>query len=195
MVMAMSFDSFSLVVMGSLARESNHKPTFEILTFLSGSREDDPKDGASSLLALELDPTSVRFDRPPRDGETQADAAGISRPRVVDSIETLEYPLAVRRRNARSRVLHVDHRIARRRLGRRNADHALIGRVFDRVVQKIRDAVSEDAGIADRRHGCRNVNTPCLILLLGQNTQAVRDTDDELREVHHGPCHWNSPSL
>src|SRR5262245_64363023 len=104
--------------LGSLARESSHKRTFEILTFLSGSREDDPKQRASALVALELDPPSIGFNCPPCDGQAQSDATGIARPRVVHAIETLEYPLAVRRGNARPRVLHLDHRLARRCLRR-----------------------------------------------------------------------------
>src|SRR5262245_48496300 len=138
--------------LGSLARESSHKRTFEILTFLSGSRKDDPKQRASTLVALELDPPAIGFNRPPCDGQAQSDATAISRPRVVNAIETLEYPLAVHRGDARPRVLHFDHRLARRCLCRRQADHALVGCVFDGVVQKVRDAMTQDAGVAHRRH-------------------------------------------
>src|SRR5262249_41021389 len=115
--------------------------------------------------------------------------------RVVHAIETLEYPLAVHRGNARPRVLYFDHRLARRCRRRRQADHALVGCVFDGVVQKVRDAMSEDARVAHRRHRYPNVNGAYLILLLGQHTQAVRDTDDELRQVDDGSCRWNSPGL
>src|SRR5215510_12489193 len=138
--------------LGSLARESSHKRTFEILTFLSGSREDDPKQRASALVALELDPPAIGYNCPPCDGQAQSDPTGIARPRVVHAIETLEYPLAVHRGNARPRLPHLDHRLARRCLRRRHADHALVGRVFDGVVQKVGDAMTQDAGVADRRH-------------------------------------------
>src|SRR5438105_4605742 len=95
----------------SFVRESRRGRAFEILTFLSGTRrEDDPKQGAVSLFALDVDATAVGFRGPAGNREAESKASGLSGARIVHAIEPLEDSRAMRGGNARSGVLHVDRR-------------------------------------------------------------------------------------
>src|SRR5215471_5786504 len=79
--------------------ESSHVPAFRILTFVSGTRQDDPKQRSLPTHALELDSSSVRFHRPASDCQPESHAARVSRPGLVHSIEALEDPFLMCRRD------------------------------------------------------------------------------------------------
>ena len=55
--------------------------------------------------------------------------------------------------------------------------------------------MSEDARVAHCRDRLRDIDGPCLILLIGEDPQTVRDSCDEIRNVDDRPCHWNAPGL
>src|SRR5262245_9189531 len=79
-----------------------------ILTFLSGNHawQHDPEEAPVAFVALDLDAPAVGFDGPSGDGQAEAGAAGLLRAGIVHAIKALEDSLAMRRGNARSRVVH-----------------------------------------------------------------------------------------
>src|SRR5215470_4753195 len=155
------------VAMASLLvdEESSHTTAFRTLTFVSGTRQDDPEQGAPSSHALELDPPSVRFHRPAGDRQTESGAARVSRPGLVDSIEALEDSLLVCRRDPGARVLDLDDRVAAGGRPRRDADAALGRREFDGVVEQVRDPLTQDGGVALHRDGSGRFDGQFLVLL------------------------------
>src|SRR5262245_54576702 len=89
--------SIICVAMASLlvGQESSHATAFRILTFVSGTRQDDPEQRALSGHTLELDPPSARFHRPAGDRQTESRAPCVSRPGLIHSVEALEDPLLI----------------------------------------------------------------------------------------------------
>src|SRR5215470_7407661 len=131
-----------------VGQESSHAMAFRILTFVSGTRQDDPEQGALSSHALELDSSSARFHRPAGDRQTESGAPGVGRPGLIHPVETLEDPRLIGRRDPGARVLDLDHHVAADGRARRNADGALGGRELDRVVQQVGDPLAQDGGVA-----------------------------------------------
>src|SRR5262245_17063652 len=92
--------------------DSSRAKTFGILTFVSGTREDHPEQGALSNQALELDSPAARLHCPVGDRQPEAGAARVSRPGLVHAIEALEDPRLIVDGNPGARVLNFDHRVA-----------------------------------------------------------------------------------
>src|SRR5437870_878721 len=129
-VMAPSVFASNTLLCG--AGQSSHTRTAEVLTFSSGTAQDDSKQGASSLFTFHFDATAVGFDGPSGDGQAEADTAGVPRAGVVHAVEALEDPLAMRGGNPRARVPHFDDRILAAG-ARGDTDLPLVRRVLDRV--------------------------------------------------------------
>src|SRR5262249_12284536 len=159
------------------------------LTFLSGDHawQHDPEEAPVAFVALDLDAPAVGFDGPSGDGQAEAGAAGLLRAGIVHAIEALEDSLAMRRGNARSRVVHFDRAIPGRGRCDDHANLALVGRVLDRVVQQVCDTLPEDASVTLRHDACGRVYGQALILVVREHSEAVSHARDHLAQVHDGP--------
>src|SRR5262249_43586229 len=173
------------------------RTTFDILTFLSGNHawQHDPEEASVAFVALALDATTVGFDGPAGDGQAEAGAAGRSRAGIVQAIEALEDSLVMRGGNTRSRVVHFDRAIAGRGGCDHDADLALVGCVFDRVVQQVRDTLPEDARVTLRDDRRGDGDRQFLLLIVGEHSEAVSHAPDPLAQVHDGPRQRNSTGV
>src|SRR5262249_31720012 len=107
------------VIPHRIMRPSASDVAEDLLTFLSDSvkeqdrsaarcRQDDPEERPPSLFALELHAPSVSLDRPARRRQAKPHSSLVSRPRVVHTVEAIEDPTLMRRRNARTAVPNLD---------------------------------------------------------------------------------------
>src|SRR4029453_8936391 len=147
------------------------------------SAHDHPKHTAFALLALELDAAPVGFNRPARNGEPESHPAGLARPGGVHSVEALEDPLLVLRRDPRPGVTHLDGDVPGRRVSDTDLDRALRRRVLDRVVQQVDETLPPDPRVALSLERGVDVEAQALILLLGEDAEMIDDARDEIAQA------------
>src|SRR5207245_7407180 len=114
-------------------------------------RQRDSDRAPLTFLALDIDAAAVRSDRPASEREAQTGPALLARPPLVDPVEALEDPLAVRGRNPGTLVDNVDPahcRIA----GHRDANTAAGRAVLDRVVHNVHERLPKDQAIRLNGH-------------------------------------------
>src|SRR3989449_8744795 len=70
----------------------------------------DPERRSAPLDAFQIDSPAVCLDRPTSDGQPEARPTEITRSRLVDSVEAIEYAVAMLRRYARPGVGDLDGR-------------------------------------------------------------------------------------
>src|SRR5258705_4478302 len=97
-------------------------------------RQHDPEETSLALLAFQLDPTAVHVHRPSRRGQAKPRPARFPRTALVDTVEALEDPPLMHRRNAQPCVLDLDRRLPGARLSHLYANRPPVGGVFDRVI-------------------------------------------------------------
>ena len=101
-------------------------------------------ENASGLRRVEFEPASVSFGSPFGDRQTQARAPTFARTAFIDAVKAVEDSLPVFRGNARAAILYFDASIRRIRSRHSNRDASLLRRVFDGIIQKVDEDLSQD---------------------------------------------------
>src|SRR5574340_718114 len=144
-------------------------------------RQEETKDASRTRLGIEFQMTAMYLSAPFRDGQTQADAAGIARTRLVNAVEAVKHSFAVRRRDARAGVLHLDRSHVRAGTSHADRNPPSWWRILDRIIEKINNHLPQDGMIGvDPQRGIP-LDGYGLAFFLGKHVQKSRSL----------PCQFN----